>query len=60
MAIRKDKVSELIRLARAHDALVSINGWRANPQSDAARAAYDKARKSATAEEIQAFEKVYF
>lgn len=59
MTIRKAKVAELVRLAKAHDMLVSIDGWRANAQSDAARAAYDTARKTATADEIALFERVY-
>jgi hypothetical protein len=58
--MNKDTVSKLLKLAKAHDALIKAKGYRSDAESDRASAAYQNARNAATAEEIATFEAVYF
>lgn len=57
--VRKAKITEMLQLARQHDTLHAATGPRANPDTDATRAAYNKARDEATQEERDLFDKTF-
>jgi len=57
--VRKDKITKMLELARQHDTLHAATGPRANPDTDAARAAYNKARAEATQEERDLFDRTF-
>jgi hypothetical protein len=58
--VNKNRISELIKVTRAHEEQIRRDGYRANETSDALRAQYDKLRSESTPEEIELFERIEF